>query len=170
MVQDAVPHLPGEIQACAGLFEAIHHANTLLVVTEATLDALVQTPLSGVSEGGVAQIVSQRDGLGQIFVEPQGTGDSAGDLRHLQGVGQTGTVVVALRSQKHLRFMLETAKRLAMQHPIPIPLIDGAIVGLGLRPLTAATFGGQRRIGRQYLPFDLLPRKCSIIRHSKPSF
>ena len=59
---------------------------------------LVDDLFAGVAEGSVAQIVPQRDGLGQILVEPQRPGDGAGDARHLEGVRQPGAVVVALRA------------------------------------------------------------------------
>jgi hypothetical protein len=36
----------------------------------------------------VAEIVGQRDSLGQVFVEFQAAGDGTGDLGHFQGMRQ----------------------------------------------------------------------------------
>ncbi len=50
-----------------------------------------------VAKGRVPKVVAEGDGLRQVLVEAQGTGNGAGDLRHLQRVGEPGAVVVALR-------------------------------------------------------------------------
>jgi len=46
--------------------------------------------LPGMAERRMAKVVGQRQRLRQILVEPQGAGDGAGDLRHLDRVGQPG--------------------------------------------------------------------------------
>ena len=97
VAQDPVPHLKGQVQPGAAVFQPVHHPQALLVVAEPCGERLVQRPLPCVAKGGVPQVVSQGDGLGQVFVEPQAPGDGAGDLGDLQRVGQTGAVVVALR-------------------------------------------------------------------------
>ena len=75
---------------------------------------LIQSALARMAEGGVPQVMPQGDGLGQVLVEAQGAGDGAGDLRHLQRVGQPGAVMVALRREKDLSLLLEPAERLAV--------------------------------------------------------
>jgi hypothetical protein len=40
------------------------------------------------------EVVREGDRFGEIFVEAQGAADRAGDLRHLQRVGQARAVVV----------------------------------------------------------------------------
>ena len=67
---------------------------------------LIQRALARMTKGGVPQVVRQRDGFGQILVQPQRAGDGAGDLGYLQRMGQPGAVMVALRRQKHLCFVL----------------------------------------------------------------
>jgi len=52
------------------------------------------------SERGVAQVVSERDGLGQVFIQTQGASHRPGDLRDFEGVRQPGAVVVALRAKE----------------------------------------------------------------------
>ena len=58
---------------------------------------LVQQPLPCVAEGGVPQIVSQGDRLGQILVQRQAPGNGPRDTADLQSVGHAGAVVVPLR-------------------------------------------------------------------------
>ena len=50
-------------------------------MAEATWDELVDDPFSRVPERRVAEIVSERDGFGQLLVEPQYLRDAAGDLK-----------------------------------------------------------------------------------------
>ena len=94
---DAVAHLPGQVEALPVLLELVHHPQALHIVLEAAGRELIQRPFSGVAEGGVAKVVGEADGLGQVLVEPQRPGDGAGDLADLQRVGEPGAVVVPLR-------------------------------------------------------------------------
>ena len=48
--------------------------------------------LAGVAERRVAEIVREGQRLGQVLVEMQFARDRAGDLRHLDAVGQPGAV------------------------------------------------------------------------------
>ena len=63
VADDAVAHLPGQVQPRPVLLQAVHHPKGLLVVGEAAGHQLVEQALSGVAEGGVAQVVAQGDGL-----------------------------------------------------------------------------------------------------------
>ena len=47
---------------------------------EAIRAELVQRLLTRMAKGRMPQIMGQTDGLGQILVEPQSTGNGAGDL------------------------------------------------------------------------------------------
>jgi hypothetical protein len=58
----------------------------------------------------VSQIVTQGNGFGQIFIQPQSLGHSSGDLRDFKRVGQAGAVVIAKRSHKHLGFVLQSSE------------------------------------------------------------
>ena len=44
---------------------------------------LVQHRLPRVAKGGVPQVVTQGNGLGEILIQLQRPGNGAGDLRHL---------------------------------------------------------------------------------------
>ena len=68
----------------------------------------------------------ERDRLGQRFVEREGAGQRAGDLRDVEGVRQAGDVVVALRIEEDLRLVLEAPEGLGVDDPIAIPLEGGS--------------------------------------------
>ena len=97
MGHDAVAHLPGQVQAPAVFFQLVHHTQALHIMPEPLRAELVQCALPCVAKGRVPQVMGQTDGLGQILVEAQGAGNGAGDLRHLQCMGEPGAVEVALR-------------------------------------------------------------------------
>ncbi len=62
------------------------------------------------AEGGVAKVVGQGQGFGQIFIEAHDSGDGPCHLGHLNGMGKPGAVVVALMIHKNLGFMLQAAE------------------------------------------------------------
>ena len=103
---NAVAHLPGQVKALPVALQIIHHAQALAVVGEPARAEPVERSLPRVAERRVAQIVAERDGLGQILIQAQRAGNRACDLGDLQRMGQAGAVVVALRGQKDLRFLL----------------------------------------------------------------
>ena len=146
---DAVAHLPRKVQPPPLLFQHVHHPQALPVMGKAAGAQLIQRALARMAEGGVPQVVPQGDGLGQVLVQAQGAGDSAGDLRHLQRVGQPGAVVVALRREKDLGLLLEPAERLAVDDAVPVPLVAGPH-GVGrLRPAAAPACLAQGRIAAE---------------------
>src|SRR4026207_973403 len=73
---DAVAHLPRQVEALAVVLQHVDDAQALLVVIEPAGNEIVQHPLAGVAERRVAEIVSERDRLGQLFVQPQHLGDA----------------------------------------------------------------------------------------------
>ena len=52
-------------------------------------------------QGRMPQVVPQGDGLHQLLVEPQCLCDGAGVLGDLQGMGQTGAVMIPLRGEEY---------------------------------------------------------------------
>ena len=69
--------------------------------------------LAGVPEGRVADVVAERDRLGERLVERQRGGQRPRDLGHLDGVRQARDVVVALGVDEDLRLVLEPPEGLA---------------------------------------------------------
>ena len=117
----SVARLLGEIEATTLLLDHVNHAKALDVVTETWEDSC-QRRLASVAEGRVTQIVGEPDGLGEVFVEMQSSGNSTGDLSYLKRVSQARTNVIAGRREKHLRLGLEPAKSPAMNDAITIAL------------------------------------------------
>ena len=149
---DAVAHLPGEVQAPPVALEHVDDAQALLVVIEPAGDELVQDALAGVPERRVTEIVTERNRLGQLFVQPQHLGDGPRDLGHLQRVREARAIVIARGREEDLGLVLQPSERLAVDDAIPIALEAGANRILGLGSLAAARIAALRRLGRQRLP------------------
>ena len=81
---------------------------------------LVELALAGMAEGRVAEVMGQRQRLGQVLVEAQRPGDRAGDLRHLDRVGEPRAVVIALVIDEDLGLVLQPPEGLAMDDPVAV--------------------------------------------------
>src|SRR5258707_1102826 len=81
------------------------------IASVVVLHALVQLVLPRVAEGRVAEIVRQREHLGEVLVERQRAGERPRDLRGLHAVREPRAVVVALVVHEDLRLVLEAAER-----------------------------------------------------------
>ena len=103
---DAVADFPAEVEARAVFFQLVDDAQALPVVGKPAGAQAVQRALARVAKRRVAQVMAERDGLGQILIEAQRPGDGARDLADFQRVGQAGAVMVAFRREKDLRFLL----------------------------------------------------------------
>jgi hypothetical protein len=98
---------------------------------------------------GVAEVVRQGDGLGQILVEVQRTRDRAGDLGHLQAVGQPRAEVIALMVHEHLGLVFETPEGGGVDDAIAVPLKFIARLGRVLRDAPSAGNRHGDGVGRQ---------------------
>jgi len=84
MFHQAFAHFPCQIQAPeAGIFllQFLDDAQTLAIVLETAvpLHQPVQNLFAVMAEGRMTEVVRQRNGLGQILIEPERTGDATGD-------------------------------------------------------------------------------------------
>ena len=107
----------------------------------------MQRTLACVTEGGMSKIVSQRSGFGQIFVQSQSTRHDTRDLRNLQGMRQTGAVMVTLGREEDLRFIHQTAEGLAMRDLITVTLKLGTQTAGLLIAVAAFCLRGTEGIG-----------------------
>ena len=82
----------------------------------------VERLLAGMAERRVAEIVGQRQRLGEILVEAERAGDGARDLRHFEAVGQPGAVMVALVIDEDLGLVLQAAERGRMDDAVAVAL------------------------------------------------
>jgi hypothetical protein len=118
---------------------------------------LIEGILAGVAEGGVAQVVGQGDALDQVLVEAEGARDRAGDLGHLDGVGEAGAVVVPLVVDEDLGLVLEPPEGGRVDQPVAVALESAPVLGLGLRMHPAPARGAPRGPGGE--PLILQPEE-----------
>ncbi len=97
----------------------------------------------------MAQVVRQRQGLGQVFVQAQGAGDGAGDLRDLDAVGQPGAVEIAFVVDEDLGLVLQFSKRGAVDDAVAVALPGGPGWRLGFVVQPAARGGGGDGVASQ---------------------
>ena len=63
MSQNAQTNLVAQVQTLTILLQNVHHPQRLLIVPEGLAQNLAEGVLPGVTEGGVAQIMAQGNGL-----------------------------------------------------------------------------------------------------------
>ena len=87
----------------------------------------------------MAEVVRQRQRLGEILVEPERARQRAGDLRDFQRMGQPGAVMVALVIDEHLRLVRQPAERGRMDDAVAVApeLVAGRAGRLGIAPAPA---------------------------------
>ena len=116
---------PGEVEAVeAGIaaLEAGDDGERLGIVVEPArgAEAGIERALAGMTERRMTEVVGQRAGLGEVLVEAQRTRQRAGDLGHLEGVGEPGAVMIALVVDEHLGLVGEPAERRGMDDPVAV--------------------------------------------------
>ena len=163
VADDAAPHLACEVQ----VFEQVYQTQALLIMAETERTDLIERALACMAEGRVAEIVAERDRLGQILVQAERPCDRPRDLRHLERVRQAGAVVVALGRNENLRFVGQAAERLAVQDAVAVALKAGPVrTGLHF-PFASRAFVCKRRPRRKNV---VLPRfKLFADGHISPS-
>src|SRR3954463_165801 len=99
-----------------------HDPQRLGIVVETAMDpqAAVQRALAGVAERRMAEVMRQRQRLGEVLVEAEPPGQRAGDLRHFEAMSQPGAVMIALMEHEYLGLVLQAAERGGMDHPVAI--------------------------------------------------
>ena len=127
VLDQALERLPGEVQPVergVAPLEPGHEAKRLGVVVEAAerRHAVGERVLAGVAEGRVAEVVRQRQRLGEILVEAERAGERAGDLADLDRMGEPGAVVVALVEDEDLGLVLEAAEGARMDDAVAVAL------------------------------------------------
>ena len=154
VIQDTVAHLLREIETPAVLFQHLDDTDALLDMRKALMAETVQYMLATVAERGMAEIMAQGDGLDEVLVQPKCLAEGTGDLTDLQGMGEARTVVVSLRCDEDLRFMLEAAEGLTVDDAVTITLETRAYIVRLLRTVSPLRFRRECRIRRQGLPLQ----------------
>ena len=119
MVADPVERLDTQVQRGERL------VGTPQRVVVATVDVGGQRVLAGVTTRAVTAVVTEGDRFGQRDVEPQRPCHGGGDLRHLEGVGEAGALVV-VGEDEHLRLAAQPAERGRVQDAVSVTLEAGA--------------------------------------------
>src|SRR6185503_7094966 len=111
----ALEGFPGQVQPVetrvAPLEERDHPEALGVVVEPAVLPHRpVEGALAGMSERRMAEVMGERERLGEVLVEGQAAGDGARDLYHLEGMGQPSAEMIALVVKEDLGLVLEPPK------------------------------------------------------------
>ena len=125
MLGQAFQCFPCQVQAIEPWVPALqfrHDAQGVAVVIKATprRHHPFQRILTAMPERRVAQIMRQRQRLGEILVDTERAGQAAGDLRHFQAMGETHAEMITIRRDKHLRLVAQPAERAGMDDPVTI--------------------------------------------------
>jgi hypothetical protein len=99
----------------------------------------VERFLAGMPKGRVADVVDQRKGFDQIYVQVELPCDRARDLCHFQCMGQAIAEMVGEAPGKNLGFGFQAAKSPRMNHTVAVPL---KVVSIGMLSLRNAASAG----------------------------
>ena len=138
MLGKAFQRLPAQVEAIparVAAFQPGNDAQRLGIVIEAAIgnQRRFKCILTRMAEWWVAEIMRQRQRLGQVLIEPQCPRQRAGDLGDFEAVGQPDPEMVAIRSHEHLGLVAQAAKGARMDDAVAITLEGRA--------------GGGRRLG-----------------------
>jgi hypothetical protein len=170
VLAESLKNLEGKVESALlgiALFQQLNDAQALGIVVEAAmiLHEEVEHFLPGMTERRMAEVVSQRDRLGQVLVETEGAGNGPADGGHLDGVGQAGPVMVSGTVEEDLGLSVETAKGGAVDDAIPVPLIAGAEEMFLLGSGTSRRLRGALGIGSEESLAWVLVRLGGLLRH-----
>src|SRR6185437_1535671 len=83
------------------------------------------------AERRMTNVMNQRQGFNQLFIQLKSRGSRAGDLRHFNRMRQSAAEVIGVPVSKNLRFSSEAAEGSRMNNSIAIALKSRAI-GVGI--------------------------------------
>ena len=124
--EDALPHLPCEVQSVALFLQLFDDAQALMVVPETSGVQRCDFALADVTERSMSKVVPQRNSLGEVFVEVEGARDGSGYLGYFEGVGESGYKVVALGRDEHLSLVFQASEGIDVKDAVPVSLELGA--------------------------------------------
>jgi len=155
VLDQPLQRFPGQVQAVECGIAALQRgddAQRLRIMVEAAErgEAGVERTLAGMAERRMAEIMGQRQRLGEILVETEPPRERAGDLCHFEGVSEPGAVMVAFVEYEDLRLVLEAAECGGVDDTVAVAAEDAtAFAGrLGMEPAPAqGRIAGVRRSG-----------------------
>jgi hypothetical protein len=117
---------------------------------------IIERAFARMTKRRMSQVVAKRDRFGEILIEPKRAGDCPANAGNLKRVCQPRPVMVAFRLEKHLRFMLQAAKSVAMDYPVDVPLKTCPDFAFGFGSFPASGFSGKQSLRGQHLPLQFL--------------
>ena len=136
MLDQTFKRFPAQVEAVEGSVTPLkvgHDTKGLGVVIEATIisETVVERAFTGMAEGRMAEIVSERQRLGKIFVEAECARQRAGDLRDFERMREPRTVVVAFVIDEHLRLVGQPPECGGVDDPVAVAAegIAGRLAG-----------------------------------------
>jgi hypothetical protein len=78
--------------------------------------------LTGMSERGMADVVGETQGFGQIFVEAKRSGNRPANLSHFKTMGKANAIMISVRRHEYLSFPSQPTKRDRVNDAITIAL------------------------------------------------
>ncbi len=162
----ALAHFPGQVEPVEfGILQLqfLDHAQALRVVPETAVACHqpVERLLAEMAEGRMAEIVRQRDRLGEVLVQAERAGQRPRDAGDLDGMGHPRPVMVARAVEEDLRLVLEPAEGAAVDDPVAVALEVEAEPVLVLRMDAAAGGGAGLRVGREMAGLTFLQIKTA---------
>jgi hypothetical protein len=142
----------GEVKARmlrVAFLECFDDTEALLVVVEpiVILHQEIECLLSGVSKGRVTQVVGEGDRLGEILVQTECSSHCTTHRGDLDGVGQSGPVVVSLAVKKYLGFSIKSPEGGSVDDAIPVSLVAGPEGMLCLGKQSSCALGSPLGVG-----------------------
>ncbi len=141
MFGEAFADFPCEVEAGevgVFVFEEFDDAEALAVVFESPVvgHELVEGLFAFVAEGGVAEVVGEGDGFGEVFVEVEGLGEVSGDGGDFDCVGEACAEASAGAVEEDLGFVAELAEGAGVDNSVAVALVGGSPVffGFGVAP------------------------------------
>lgn len=127
MLRQAFQNLPAQVQPFVigiGTLQAHQHPQRVGVMVETAVPGhgIRQGILARMAEGRVTDIMREAERLGQILVKAKGPGDYAADLRHLETMGQAGTVMIPIRRDEDLCLPAQPAESDGMDDAVAVTL------------------------------------------------
>ncbi len=130
MLDETFQRFPGQVDAVIFGVAALQlgdDTQRLCIVVKPAIGQQhrIERVFAGMAERRVAEIMHQRHAFSQILVQLQRAGQSAGDLRHLNGVGKPRAVMVSVGADEDLRLVLQAAKGCRVDDAVPVTLEFG---------------------------------------------
>ena len=133
MFDDAFADFEGEIEAGEveiAVFELLDDAQGVKVVVEAGAvgaHEFAELAFAGVAEGRMADIVDERESLGEFAVEAESGGNGARDLGDFKGMGQAVAEMIGVTCGEDLSLGFEAAKGARVDDAVAVAGVLGAI-------------------------------------------